>query len=335
MACVMNTSLKIKIRFLLLAAGLLAMPAILLYACSQGHKPKIVYINSYHKGHPSSDEIMQGFMKDMPEDSFEIHSWYMDTKRNNSLSYIENKANGLLDSILDVNPDLLVVSDDNAVKYIVEPNLEKLRMPVVFCGVNWTADAYRLPREQVTGILEILPLRHAVKALKKDYPDARKLLVLNENTTTSRKEEEILETIFSAENLASSFRLVDNYGEWEKAFLEGNENYDLIYFSTRAAIKEWNHNKAITFISENIKVPVFTCEDFMMPYAVFGVTKIAEEHGIWAASAAKRILSGGSANEIPIAKNKEVALYLNRDMAHKINFVAGDTEWKKAGVWKE
>lgn len=303
-------------------------------ACQFSQKLKIVYINSYHAGHPSSDEIMQGFMQNMPADSFEIHSFYMDTKRNTSAKYIENKANALLDSILNVNPKVLVVSDDNAVKYIVEPNLDKLKMPVVYCGVNWTAEAYQLPRKQVTGILEILPVAHAIELLKQSYPKAKKLLVLNENTTTSRKEKDILERIFQNEKLSVSFKLVNNFQEWEAAFLEGNKEYDLIYFSTRAAIKHWEQDKAIKVISENIKVPVFTCEDFMMPYAVFGVTKIAEEHGTWAAATVKEILNGKSPAEIPVSKNKEVASYINLELAKKIDFNWEQTQWENALQWK-
>ena len=167
--------------------------------CSPESKKKIVYINSYHKGHPSSDEIMEGFVKNMPADSFDVYSFYMDTKRNTSTEYTENKARILLDSIIMLNPEILIVSDDNAVKFLVEPNLNQLKMPIVFCGVNWTADEYKLPHKQVTGILEILPVSQAVRIVKENCPYARKLLVLNENTTTSRKEVQVLRNLFLEE----------------------------------------------------------------------------------------------------------------------------------------
>lgn len=292
----------------------------LLSACLQESKKKIVYINSYHHGHPSSDEIMEGFMQHIPSDSFEVYSWYMDTKRNPSKPFIQKEASLLLDSILNIKPDLLVVSDDNAVKYIIQPNLQKLSMPIIFCGVNWTDKDYNLPSNQVTGIIEILPVANAVQVLKSYYPLAKKLLVLNENTTTSRKEEQILDTLFQGFGLSATFKLVDNFQEWKTEFGNGNTEFDIIYISTHAAIKGWNKNEAKEFISTNIKVPVFTCEDFMMPYAVLGVTKIAEEHGIWTAASAKIILSGVSPSVIPVTKNKESNKWLNIHLANKINF---------------
>ena len=293
---------------------------LLFCSCSSQDKKVVVYVNSYHKGHPSSDEIMSGFTSNMSTDSFMIHSYYMDTKRNPSKKYIQDKARQLFDSIDHIKPDLLVVSDDNAVKYIVEPNIHKLQIPVIFCGVNWSAKDYVLPRSKITGILEILPVSHALKTLKTHYPSSKKLLVLNENTTTSRKEEQILDTLFHAHDLTATYKLVDNFEQWKTAFEQGNREFDLIYISTHAAIHAWNNTEAKEFISENIRVPVFTCEDFMMPYAVLGVTKIAEEHGIWAAETAKQILSGIEPETIPVARNKESTKWLNKDLAEKIGF---------------
>jgi ABC-type uncharacterized transport system substrate-binding protein len=295
----------------------------------KNHK-KIVYINSYHHGHPSSDEIMEGFIKNMPADSFEVYSWYMDTKRNPSKEYIQDKAVQLLDSIQKISPDLLVVSDDNAVKYIVEPNIDKLSMPIVFCGVNWTDKEYNLPTSQVTGIIEILPVADAIQKIKSYYPSIKNLLVVNENTTTSRKEEQILDTLFQSIELSADFALVDNFEQWKTAFSRGNVNYDVIYISTHGAVKGWNHDEAVAYINNNIKVPVFTCEDFMMPYAVLGVTKIAEEHGIWAASTAKKILSGIGTEEIPVTRNKESKSWLNSRLAQKIGFKPDDAFLRNA-----
>lgn len=297
------------------------LTGIIFQHCSSESKKKIVYINSYHKGHPSSDEIMEGFIKNMPADSFDISSFYMDTKRNPSKEYIQKTAIRLLDSIVNIKPDLLVVSDDNAVKYLVEPNLKNLSMPVVFCGVNWTDKDYHLPSNQVTGIIEILPVADALQTIKFYYPSAQKLLVLNENTTTSRKEEQILDTLFQSLGFSATYILVDDFEQWKTAFKAGNKQNDVIYISTHAAIKGWSHDEAVDFIDTNIKVPVFTCEDFMMPYAVLGVTKIAEEHGIWAAGTTKKILSGVSPADIPVTRNNESNKWRNPRLAKRINFI--------------
>ena len=333
----MNTFLmSMHIRLLNLLILLLSTSAILSSCSNERQKKKIVYINSYHQGHPSSDEIQQGFMDNMPKDSFEIHNWYMDTKRNSSDEYIEKKAAQLLDSIDKIKPDLLVISDDNAVKYIAEPNLDQLSMPIIYCGVNWSADNYKLPEYQVTGILEILPVADALKTIKAHDPDSEKLLVLSENTNTSRKDEQILDTLFQRMGFKVDYKLVDNFEQWKQAYKEGNNQFDLIYIPTNAAIKGWDQEAAVAFIEENIKVPSFTCEDFMMPYVVLGVTKVAAEHGIWAATNARKLLSGkASIADIPVTKNQQANYYFNYPLAEEIDFIPDSALVAKAEVWDQ
>ncbi len=92
-----------------------------LSSCAEETKT-IVYINSYHEGFPPSDQITRGLLEHLPADSFQVHSYFMDTKRNPTEAYISQRAAELLDSIQIQNPDVLIVSDDNALKYLALPN---------------------------------------------------------------------------------------------------------------------------------------------------------------------------------------------------------------------
>jgi len=251
-------------------------------SCSmQEGRYKIVYVNSYHQGHPPSDQITTGLLESLPADSFEVIAHFMDTKRNPSQEYIEAKAAALLDSITEWNPDLLVVSDDNAVKYLVGPHLQDKNMPVVFCGVNWSADQYGLSRNNITGILELLPVEEVMATMKSYYPSMQRLLVLNENTTTSRKTKPILDTLLNRIGIEVTQALVDDFNSWKAAFEEGNRSHDIIYLQTQGAIKGWDHAEALRFIDQHINVPLVTCEDHMMPYSIFGMTQVSREQGTW------------------------------------------------------
>lgn len=290
--------------------------------CSQkkNEKKVVTYVNSFHRGHPSSDDIMDGILENFPVDSFEISTYFMDTKRNPSREYMEQRANQLFDSIMEIEPDILLVSDDNAIKYLVQPHLEDLKIPIVFCGVNWTDAEYDLPPNKVTGMLEILPVAEMIFTMRSYYPGMDKLLFLSENTTTSRKEKQILDTLFNRVGVGVVHELVDNFDQWKVIFKEANEMYDIIYLPTHGAIKGWNHEEAVDFISKHIQVPVVTTEDFMMPYAVFGLTKVAKEQGIWVAVTGKKILKGSSPSDFPVTRNKKSAYWLNTSLADKIGF---------------
>lgn len=283
-------------------------------------KHRVIYVNSYHRGHPSSDEIMDAVLAQFSSDSYDLRYYFMDTKRNTSEAFIKNKAAELADSIMSFKPEILIVSDDNAVKHLAQPNLDRFNIPVVFCGVNWTAEGYHLPKDKVTGMLEILPIDEVLRILLKVDPSISTMLALTENTTTSRKEAMLFDTLFTELGIKVTNELVDDFEDWKVAFSDGNMSYDVIYIPTHGAIKNWDHEAALEFVAETIKVPVVTCEDFMMPYCVFGLTKIASEQGDWAAITAKQILDGQKPQNIPIVSNKRYTTWLNSDMAARINF---------------
>ena len=316
------------------SALLLAVLFMGLHSCGEPRieKKKIVYVNSYHRGFPPSDEITAGVLENLPADSFEVIAHFMDTKRNPSEEFIKGRAAELLDSIRFEKPDLLIVSDDNAVKYLVVPNFRDNPIPIVFCGVNWTAEQYDLSGCNITGILELLPVEESILTLKSYYPNMKKLLVLNENTTTSRKTKPLLDALLSRIGISVTQKLVDDFEGWKSAFLEGNGTCDVIYLQTRGAIRNWDHDEALRVIDQHIKVPLVTCEDFMMPYAVFGLTQISKEQGTWAAETAKRILRGENPRDIPISKNQMSTVWINTSLAEKIDFVPDQALLSKASI---
>lgn len=282
-------------------------------------KTKIIYVNSYHRGFPPSDEITAGVFETLPKDRYEIIDFFMDTKRNPEEAFIKKRSAEIFASIREEQPDLLIVSDDNAVKYLVEPN-PQLTLPIVFCGVNWSTDQYDLSNHNITGILEILPVEELLIAMKEYYPSMQRLLVLNENTTTSRKTRPLLDALCERVGISATQELVDDFESWKAVFAEANRSYDIIYLQTKGAIKNWDHDEALSFIDKHIKVPLVTCESFMMPYAVFGLTQISKEQGVAAAEAAIRILEGTRPDDIPVSRNHQTTIWLNRRLSDKIDF---------------
>ena len=308
------------------------MLALTFYSCSNkdSEKKKVVYVNSYHRGFPPSDQITRGVTENLSPDSIELYAFFMDTKRNPEESYIVNRAEEIRDSILRIKPDILIVSDDNALKYLALPYFKESPFPIVFCGINWSIEQYDLRGYTVTGVLEILPIAELVEMLKPYYPEMRKLLVLNENTTTSRKTKPILDTLLASRGMAVTQELVDNFEQWKSVFAEANQVYDIIYLQTRGAIKGWDHDEALKLIDEQLKIPLITCEEFMMPYAVVGLTQLSEEQGRKAAEICRLILNGKTAGEIPVVRNNQSQVWLNTRLADKIRFTPDTSLVKQA-----
>jgi ABC-type uncharacterized transport system substrate-binding protein len=151
-------------------------------------------------------------------------------------------------------------------------------------------------------------------------PDVRSISVLSENSQSERNNRELLDTLYQNLELKVEYRLVDDFTQWKVAFEELSLSSDLIYMPTNGAIRNWNREEAMAFVQENLNVPTITCDDFMMDYCVFGLTKDAKEQGEWAAHTALEILEGRSPADIPYARNCRFNTYLNRRLANAIGF---------------
>jgi len=317
-------------------ARLLALIAgILLFApgCQNESQKKIFYINSYHDGYSSSDDIRDGVLETLKDQAVTLEVFYMDTKRNPEPELVAERVREALEKIDRFAPDLILVSDDNAVDKLVVPHLQDRGLPIVFCGVNWSAAKYGL-RENVTGMLEVLPLRECIQAIQKLNPEVRRISVLSENSQSERNNRELLDTLYRNLGMEVGYRLVDDFDQWKSAFKELVAFSDLIYMPTNGAIRNWNRKEAIFFVEKNLKVPTITCDDFMMDYCVFGLTKDAKEQGEWAAQTALEILDGKSPSDIPYARNSRFNAFLNRKLAEIIGFNLLEEPEEKFRIWE-
>jgi len=301
---------------------ILLLAAILFTACNQKkpkESPRIFYVNSYHIGYGSSDDVMKGINETLAGKNVELRTFFLDAKRQTSDSAMIRSVNHALIEIDQFNPDVLIVSDDNAVRELVVPHFNNTPMPVVFCGVNWSATQYHLG-ENVTGMLEVLPLREMLTEVISNYPETKKLVVLSENSLSEQNNRTLLDTLYRNLGLEVTYYFAEDFAGWKSYFEMANSSADLVYMPTNGAIKNWNEEEAKAFVFENLKIPVVTCDDFMMPYAVFGLTKVAKEQGEWAAKTALQILEGKKPDQIQQTSNRQTAGWLNISLARKINF---------------
>ncbi len=290
-------------------------------SCNDTQRQKrILYINSYHEGYPTSDKVCAVIRDSVMSWGDSLKIIYMDCKRNPSSDFAEKKAESIYKEIENFKPDGILVSDDDAVKYVVEPYLkDSCDIPIVFCGVNWECEQYGLPCSNITGVLEVLPLESLLNRVRLLYPDAKKIAILSENTVSERNNCRILDTLYRKLQLEPTYFLVDDFDEWSENFIQLNKDFDIIYMPTNGAVKGWDSIVAKKIVYENIKKPVVTCDDFMMPYCVFGLTKVAEEQAVIALRMLTDIFGGNkSPEDIPVEKNKQGKAWLNSVLAGKI-----------------
>ena len=186
--------------------------------------------------------------------------------------------------------------------------------------MSWTCQQYGLPTASVTGILEAPPVRETVQTLRKYYPEMKSLIVLGGNSVSERKNLKTFESIFREEGLVSENILVEDFSTWKQHFAAANNKADVVYLTGNGAVTGWNDTEAWEFVFRNIRKPVITCEESLMRYAVFGMTKVEREQGEWAARTALAILDGKSPADFHVTMNQQTRGYFNPLLAEAVGF---------------
>ncbi len=115
-------------------------------------KFKVLVVMSYEETFAWCKDIKEG-TDSVLESTCEIRYFYMDTKTNFEGGM--KKAEEAYALYQEFQPDGVITADDNAQSMFVVPYLkDKVKTPVMFCGVNAEPEKYGYPASNVSGILE-------------------------------------------------------------------------------------------------------------------------------------------------------------------------------------
>ena len=297
-------------------AGTLSLHALLPASAARSAK-RVFYVNSYHEGYPPSDEAMAAIQEAFSRPGYQMRTFFLDAKRDPDEQSLRRRADEAALQIRAFQPGVVVVSYDDAVKNLVAPHLRRGPLPVVFWGVNWSSEPYGLPNELVTGMIEVVPVEEAVSLARRAKPRIRRLLVLSEDSTSERQNSQFLDARWRRLGLEPEYALVREFDDWKRVFAGAQQRADLLYLPTSGAIRGWDSAAAREWARRHLRIPAFTCDEFMMDFVSFGVVKIPREQGEWAARAALRILNGEKPSAIPQAENRKSRCYFHAALARQ------------------
>lgn len=280
--------------------------------------PVCLYVSSYHVGYHWNDAIEQG-LEDSLDEACRLERFYMDTKRHQGAAFAATKGKEAFDLIDRLAPDVVIACDDNASKYLVQPYLKDAAVPVVFCGVNWTVDAYGYPYSNVTGMVEVAPNREVVREAKAALGDIRSFAFVTADVPTQHKEVQRLSLIAAREGLALQPFLARSMQAWTEAF-KAAQSHDFVVLGNPVGIPDWDRETAKHLVEEETRVLTATFGVYMRPFVVFAMSNVPEEQGEWAGQVAVSILKGRSPSEIPIVANQRWRLHVNPNLAAKLGF---------------
>lgn len=334
----MDSHLKKKVFFFLtilliilgLCPSLQAHPDHLTVTRQDFSEKKVLIVNSYHKGYEWSDTIGHVARSILEPSGVEVHEFFMDTKRNEDKASIQRAALQAKREIEYWKPDLVIVSDDNASKYLVMPYYKDSELPFVFCGVNGDSSIYGYPYSNATGIEEV-PLIKPLPGELKRFARGDRLGILSGSVVSDRRNvqyyKKMLDSSFEHEVYVTTFE------EWKERFIELQSDVDILLLVYSQSISNWVDEEAQSFVLGNIRIPVGATETRLLPYSLIVYAHVAEEQGSYAAATALRILNGEKPGDIPVKHNNQAKVLVNLEIADKLDVVIPFSLLKKAEIY--
>ncbi|MFT5446431.1 MAG: ABC-type uncharacterized transport system substrate-binding protein [Gammaproteobacteria bacterium] len=275
---------------------------------------RCLFVSSYHQGYAWSDGIERG-LRSVLDGRCELKQFDMDTKRHKSIENKQQAAESARRIIEAWRPDIVITADDNAAKYLIVEHYRGNKLPFVFSGVNWSAEEYGFPYSNVTGIVEVAPILPMLKAAI-DTAGSGRAFYLGADTLTERKN--LARFVAAAANLGLGLdsRLVSSADDWIKAHADAQRTQAFLILGSFSGIDDWEEkkNQVVEAVKSSAVRLSVTNHDWMMPFAILGLTKVPEEQGIWSGQAALAILEGARPADIPIIANRRWDVWVNESL---------------------
>jgi len=268
-----------------------------------------LYISSYHQGYEWNDGIEEGIESTL-NNHCKLDRFYMDTKRFPDKAFIKKMALAAKKHIETTKPDVVIACDDNASKYLIKPYFKHHEIPFAFCGINWTVDEYGYPYENVTGMIEVAPIRPLLKVVRKLVEKTNKGVYLSADVLTEHKDYQRYKTKYAEAHVNLKGVFVKTSEAWKREFINA-QSADFIILNNNSGINDWNNNDIREFVIHNNKTLSITNYEWMIPYSMLAMTKIPQEQGEWAAKIAIAILQGEKAGNLPIVVNRRWNIFIN------------------------
>ncbi len=285
------------------------------------HVKTILLIESYHSEYDWDRNYKIG-LKEIIKDSAVIKTFEMDTKRLPKSTYPE-RARLALKEYDDIDPDLVILADDNALKY-VGPGLANRTTPVVYLGINNNPRRYKMAgHKNITGVLERPLLKSSIYTIKRLLPRTKKFLILFDDGATSQASFSELfgnkPSIISSSGIQVDMKLIGKLSDWKHAVSTAKENgYDALILGLYHTITDNQsvHVKApdiLAWTSKNAPVPPFGFWKFSVGSgkAIGGFVMSGREQGIAAAKIIQEIFSGKTPDKIYPVTGKKGELYFS------------------------
>lgn len=269
-----------------------------LFAQAYAATPTVLLVDSYHAGYAWSQAWRAALMRTLGS-SVQFSYAGLDSKRL-PRDQLEPRAAQILLQIQRQQPDLVLVADDAALRF-VGARLAGSKTPVVYLGINQNPRHYLQEHAaNVTGVLERPLIRRNINLMRQMVPGMRRVLLLFDNDLTSEViQEELFGRVNSQQNGAVQIDLVRaiDYADWQRQVSQAGSRYQAIWTGLYQTLRDTNgklvpDSEVIAWTAANSKLPLFAFWDFAIgpDKAVGGLVLSGSDQGRLAARLVQQIL---------------------------------------------
>lgn len=174
-----------------------------------------------------------------------IRELWMDSKRKNSKDDLQSATRRLIKEIEEIKPDLIMLGDDNTVKYIGNYLLDS-DYPIVFWGVNGlptkypAVDSISRPGHNVTGIYQSNYTQDALDFFKKIFPNIKRISIISDASPTGKAWNKQMEKLILEQKdhfTLTTTVVSNNYSKIKSQILTADKNTDLFIVGPHFTIK--------------------------------------------------------------------------------------------------
>ncbi len=278
-------------------------------AAQESKKFKVLAVFSYEDVFPWDIEIRKA-VESVLSGSCEMKFFYMNTKTNPEGG--EQKAGEAYALYQEFQPDGVIAVDDNAQAMFVVPYLkDRVKTPVMFCGVNAEPDKYGYPASNVSGILERSHIKETLSLLQLLVPSVKTVgYIARDSSTAAAESERIKKESASYEVKSVSFRVPKDMKEALAAAEELKQECDALLIM---ASLQGMPDKDGTPLTEKEIIPALgkafgkplagVVENHVRQGALCTVVVTGHEQGVVAAGMLLKAMRGTPVSEIPITRN--------------------------------
>lgn len=328
-------------RIILFATSLLLACATFSAEEEEPKLPILFILHSYEEddicGQPQEAGALAALAAEgcLPGRDFQLRTYWLNTrKKNTTQEQLNVAARAAREEIDRVQPQVLLVFDDNAFKSVGLQYADRPGISVVYCGINGQLDDYnkiqrfyetpQKPGHNITGVYETLHVADAFKVQRELMPQTKQILVITDN---AHNEQALTHQIDKELKGLSGWekKIANTWEEYTALIQAANDDptvgalYPVALQLTDAANKQYSTLDILRWTAQNSRKPELAFNHAFCKFGFFGGAVVDfTAMGGQAGRLVAQILKGKAAKELPLENAERFTLVFNLNKMKKL-----------------